>query len=130
MLSWPQDFPTNFQFLLRWFHFLAGITWIGMLYFFNLVNVPFQKELDAAVKGKVNLNLQPKALWWFRWGAVWTWVTGFTYWILILETRAGRDTSRSCSSSWAGAWPSRSSRASTGWRSRAGRSRTAACSRP
>jgi uncharacterized membrane protein len=86
MLSWPQDFPTNFQFLLRWFHFLAGITWIGMLYFFNLVNVPFQKELDAAVKGKVNLNLQPKGLWWFRWGAVWTWVTGFTYWILILET--------------------------------------------
>ena len=86
MLSWPQDFPTNFQFLLRWFHFLAGITWIGMLYFFNLVNVPFQKELDAAVKGKVNLNLQPKGLWWFRWGAVWTWVTGFTSWILILET--------------------------------------------
>ena len=88
MLSWPQDFPTNFQFLLRWFHFLAGITWIGMLYFFNLVNVPFQKELDAAVKGKVNLNLQPKALWWFRWGAVWTWLTGLTYWSLILGTEA------------------------------------------
>ncbi|MGE5276987.1 MAG: urate hydroxylase PuuD [Acidobacteriota bacterium] len=86
MLSWPQDFPTNFQFLLRWFHFLAGITWVGMLYFFNLVNVKVQKELDAAVKGKVNLNLQPKALWWFRWGAVWTWVTGFTYWILIIGT--------------------------------------------
>jgi len=84
MLSWPQDFPTNFQFLLRWFHFLAGITWIGMLYFFNLVNVKFQKDLDAAVKGRVNLNLLPKGLWWFRWGAVWTWVTGFLYWILII----------------------------------------------
>ena len=54
MISWPQDFATNFQFLLRWIHFLAGITWIGMLYFFNLVNVQFQKELDAATKGKVN----------------------------------------------------------------------------
>ena len=53
MFSWPQDFATNFQFLLRWIHFLAGITWIGMLYFFNLVNVQFQKELDAATKGKV-----------------------------------------------------------------------------
>jgi uncharacterized membrane protein len=84
MLSWPQDFTTNFQFLLRWFHFLAGITWIGMLYFFNLVNVKFQKELDAAVKGKVNLNLMPKALWWFRWGAVWTWLTGFVYYFLIV----------------------------------------------
>lgn len=86
MLSWPQDFTTNFQFLLRWFHFLAGISWIGMLYFFNLVNVKFQKELDAAVKGKVNLNLMPKALWLFRWGAVWTWLTGFTYYVLIVGT--------------------------------------------
>jgi uncharacterized membrane protein len=90
MLSWPQDFPTNLQFLLRWFHFLAGITWIGMLYFFNLVNVKFQKELDAAIKGKVVVNLMPKVLWWFRWGAVWTWVTGLAYWILILETEAPR----------------------------------------
>jgi hypothetical protein len=53
MINWPQDFATNFQFLLRWLHFLAGITWIGMLYFFNLVNVQFQKEIDAATKGKV-----------------------------------------------------------------------------
>jgi uncharacterized membrane protein len=86
MLSWPQDFPTNFQFLLRWFHFLAGITWIGMLYFFNLVNVKFQKELDAATKGKVVPVLMPRALWWFRWGAVWTWLTGFVYYILIVGT--------------------------------------------
>jgi len=86
MLSWPQDFPTNCQFLLRWLHVLAGITWIGMLYFFNLVNVKFQKELDAATKGKVVPNLMPKALWWFRWGAVWTWISGFVYYALILRT--------------------------------------------
>ncbi len=73
---WPQDPLTNVLFLLRWLHFLAGITWIGMLYFFNLVNVKFMKELDAASKGKVVPNLMPKALWWFRWGAFWTVVAG------------------------------------------------------
>lgn len=73
---WPQDPMTNVLFLLRWLHFLAGITWIGMLYFFNLVNVKFMKELDAATKGKVVPNLMPKALWWFRWGAFWTVVAG------------------------------------------------------
>src|SRR5262252_8100458 len=78
-MSWPEDFPTNFQFLLRWLHLVGGITWIGMLYFFNLVNVPFQKELDAAVKPKVNPPLLTRTLWWFRWGAVLTWVTGFIY---------------------------------------------------
>ncbi len=88
MLTWPQDFATNFQFLLRWFHFLSGITWIGMLYFFNLVNVKFMKELDAAVKGKVIPNLMPKALWWFRWGAVGTWVSGFTYYFLLVDSEA------------------------------------------
>jgi uncharacterized membrane protein len=79
MFTWPQDFATNFQFLLRWLHFLAGITWIGMLYFFNLVNVQFQKEIDAATKLKVNPPLLSRSLWWFRWGAVVTWLTGFLY---------------------------------------------------
>jgi len=62
----PTDFNTNFLMIARWIHFLAGITWIGLLYFFNLVNVPFQKELDAATKGKVVPLLMPRALYWFR----------------------------------------------------------------
>ncbi len=86
MINWPQDFATNFQFLLRWVHFLAGITWIGMLYFFNLVNVQFQKELDAATKGKVVPSLMPKALFWFRWGAVFTWFSGFIYYSLLVNS--------------------------------------------
>jgi len=89
MINWPQDFATNFQFLLRWLHFLAGIVWIGMLYFFNLVNVQFQKEIDAATKGKINPILLPKTLFWFRWGAVFTWFSGFIYYFLI----AGSETS-------------------------------------
>jgi len=78
-MSWPQDFNTNFQFLLRWLHLLGGITWIGMLYFFNVVNVPLQKEIEPAIKPKINPPLLTRTLWWFRWGAVLTWVTGFLY---------------------------------------------------
>jgi uncharacterized membrane protein len=78
------------QFLLRWFHILSGITWIGMLYFFNLVNVNFMKALDAPTKGKVIPELMPRALFWFRWGAVSTWLTGFIYfvWIVMSEQAA------------------------------------------
>ena len=57
-----------------------------MLYFFNLVNVKFQKELDAATKLKVNPPLLSRTLFWFRWGAVVTWVTGFLYYFLIANT--------------------------------------------
>lgn len=85
-MTWPQDWQTNVLFLLRWGHFLAGITWIGMLYFFNLVNVNFMKELDASTKGKVVPNLMPKALWWFRWGAVFTVLTGLIYYAMLLNT--------------------------------------------
>jgi uncharacterized membrane protein len=85
-MTWPQDWQTNVLFLLRWGHLLAGITWIGLLYFFNLVNVNFMKELDAASKGKVVPNLMPKALWWFRWGAVYTVLFGFLYYMILLGT--------------------------------------------
>src|SRR5262245_63314139 len=62
--------------IFRWFHFVAGITWIGLLYFFNVVNVPFQKGLDAETKKKVNPDLLGRALWYFRWGAVVTVLAG------------------------------------------------------
>ncbi len=88
MFSWPQDFMTNFQFLLRWIHFLAGITWIGLLYFFNLINGQFLKELDAATRGKVVPNLMPKTLFWFRWGAIFTWFSGFIYYFLLVDAEA------------------------------------------
>ncbi len=81
----PMDFNTNIQMLLRWVHFLAGITWIGLLYFFNLVNVPVMKALDGPTKGKVIPVLMPKALWWFRWGAVVTVLAGIIYYLIILS---------------------------------------------
>lgn len=62
--------------LIRWIHVLVGILWIGMLYFFNFVNPPFTAALDGDTKKKVAQELMPRALFWFRWGAAWTWATG------------------------------------------------------
>jgi len=63
----------------RWLHFIFGITWIGLLYFFNFVNVATMKKLDAQVKSKLIPELMPRALWWFRWGAAGTVATGLAY---------------------------------------------------
>src|SRR5213080_5201282 len=69
---------------LRWLHFVAGITWIGLLYFFNLVNVPLQKKLDADTKKKVNPDLLLPALWYFRWGALLTVIAGLGYYAMYI----------------------------------------------
>src|SRR3989442_15908251 len=70
--------------LIRWFHLVAGITWIGLLYFFNLVNVPLQKKLDPETKKKVNPVLLLPALWFFRWGAGVTVLAGLTYYAMFI----------------------------------------------
>lgn len=62
--------------LSRWIHVVAGITWIGHLYFFNWVNGPFAATMDAETKKKVVPELMPRALFWFRMGAALTWLTG------------------------------------------------------
>jgi uncharacterized membrane protein len=68
------------QLILRWFHFIAGILWVGLLYFFNLVNVPFMKQVDPAMKPKILQNLTLPALNWFRWSALVTVILGLWYW--------------------------------------------------
>ena len=68
------------QLILRWFHFIAGILWVGLLYFFNLVNVPFMKQVDAAAKPKIFQNLTLPALNWFRWSSLVTVLVGLWYW--------------------------------------------------
>ena len=70
------DLFSNVHLLVRWLHVIAGITWIGHLYFFNFVNVPLQGALDDAGKKAVNPKLMPRALWWFRWGAMVTFLAG------------------------------------------------------
>src|SRR5256712_10478414 len=65
------------EMIFRWIHVVAGIAWIGHLYFFNFVNSQVVKTYDADSKRKVVPELMPRALYWFRWGAAYTWVTGF-----------------------------------------------------
>ena len=67
----------TFEFLLRWLNFMVGITWIGMLYYFNFVQTPFFKNADPAVRSGMIRGLVPNALWWFRWGAMFTFITGW-----------------------------------------------------
>jgi uncharacterized membrane protein len=81
-------------FLLRWFHFLAGITWIGMLYYFNFVQTPFFATKFVADNppvrsGIVRGGLLASALWWFRWGAMITFITGWLYILHVAFARYG-----------------------------------------
>lgn len=69
----------GFMFFVRWMHVFFGIIWIGHLYYFNFVHGGFMAEVDAPTKSNAIQKLLPRALWWFRWGAVWTFVTGITY---------------------------------------------------
>ena len=64
------------DFLLRWAHVLVGIAWIGILYYFNFVQVPAFAELDAGARSQSIDKLASRALWWFRWAAVATVVFG------------------------------------------------------
>jgi uncharacterized membrane protein len=64
------------QLVFRWLHVIAGIMWIGHLWFFNFVNAQVAKTYDADSKKKVIPELMPRALYWFRWGAAYTWITG------------------------------------------------------
>jgi uncharacterized membrane protein len=63
--------------VFRWIHVVAGVMWIGHLWFFNFVNAQVAKTYDADAKKKVIPELMPRALYWFRWGAAFTWITGF-----------------------------------------------------
>jgi uncharacterized membrane protein len=69
--------------LFRWIHVIAGVLWIGLLYFFNWVNSAFAPTMDAETKKKVVPQLMPRALYWFRWGAAFTWVTGVLLLLMV-----------------------------------------------
>jgi uncharacterized membrane protein len=76
-------------FFLRWIHFLAGVTWIGILYYFNFVQTPFFAETEAAVRVGAIQKLVPRALWWFRWGAMFTFLAGILIYIIRLSEMGG-----------------------------------------
>ena len=64
------------SYLFRWIHFFAGVTWIGILYYFNFVQGAYFKEATPEALGDAKAKLAPRALWWFRWGAMFTFLTG------------------------------------------------------
>ena len=78
---------SGFLFLLRWIHFLAGITWIGLLYYLNFAQTPFFAETEAPVRSGVQQKLLPRVMWWFRWGAMITFLSG---WLYLLHYWIGR----------------------------------------
>ena len=64
------------EFFFRWFHVIFGVVWIGMLYYFNFVQTEYFKEAEAEGLKDAKAKLAPRALWWFRWGAMFTFLTG------------------------------------------------------
>lgn len=75
----------GYEMLLRWVHLLAGVAWIGLLYYFNFVQGEYFKEADGGAKSDAIQKLVPRALWWFRWGAMITVLSGLG----ILGLRGG-----------------------------------------
>ena len=73
--------------LFRYAHIVFGVTWIGLLYYFNFVQTEYIKEADDAGKADVMAKLAPRALWWFRWAAMFTFLTGgvLLWWISSLD---------------------------------------------
>src|SRR6476646_12028155 len=70
------DAPTYMQWLFRYLHVLFGVMWIGLLYYFNFVQIPTMPSVPAELKPGVSKYIAPKALFYFRWGAVFTVLTG------------------------------------------------------
>jgi len=76
------------ELLLRWLHYFAGVTWIGVLYYFNFIQTPFfGSELGGQAKSAMTRGLVPNALWWFRWGAMFTFLSGWT--IVLMKLGQG-----------------------------------------
>jgi uncharacterized membrane protein len=78
---------------LRYLHVWAGILWIGLLYYFNFVQIPTMPKVPAELKPGVSKYIAPAALFWFRWAALATVILG----LLIIELRQGGDAARALS---------------------------------
>lgn len=76
-LNWGGTFDHAFgTFIMRWLHVLSGVMWIGLLWYFNFVQIPNMGNIPDEQKPAISKVIAPEALWWFRWGAMATIVTG------------------------------------------------------
>ena len=101
--SFPQG-SANELIMLRWLHFIFGIIWIGLLYFFNLVGFPTMKQLEAPVRAKLYPVLMTRAMSWFRWSALITVLVGLRYYFTILSADAHNSGNPSLALRWFGWW--------------------------
>jgi uncharacterized membrane protein len=76
--------PEFWRFLVRWLHVMSGVMWIGLLWYFNFVQIPTMPQIPDELKPAIGKHIAPKALFWFRWGAMGTIVFG-----LILALQEG-----------------------------------------
>ena len=84
-MAGPQGFAGEFwTAVFRWMHVLFGILWIGLLYYFNFVQIRKMPEIPAELKPAISKYIAPEALFWFRWAAVFTLIMG-----LILAAQRG-----------------------------------------
>jgi len=102
--SFPQGAVANEQILLRWMHFFFGIIWIGLLYFFNLVGTPTMKGLEPAVRARVFPALMSQAMWWFRWSALVTVISGLRYFWMLLAADARNAGNPALAWQWMSLW--------------------------
>ena len=102
--SFPQDAVANEEIVLRWIHIVAGIIWIGLLYFFNLVGTPAMKSLEDATRRKAYPVLMSRAMLWFRWSALVTVLVGLRYYTILLQIDAQNAGQPGLLGRWLGEW--------------------------
>ena len=102
--AFPEDASSNEMMVLRWMHFVFGIIWIGLLYFFNLVWTPALKKVESGVRAKIYPELMTRAMGWFRWSAVVTVFVGLRYFSVVLMGDAQAAGNRALVGRWFGWW--------------------------
>ena len=102
------NFPTGSadveQIVLRVTHFVAGITWIGLLYYFNLVATPVMSKCEPHLRSRVYAELMPRSMALFRYAAVLTWLAGFRYFMILVKTDAINSGNPALMGKWLGIW--------------------------
>lgn len=92
------------QISLRWMHIVAGIIWLGFLFFFVLAVLPALKTFDPATRAKVFPEIASRGLWWLRWSAVVGWLAGFRYFMILAKTDAINAGRPNAWGAWIGIW--------------------------
>jgi uncharacterized membrane protein len=103
-VSFPQGGSITEQIVLRWLHFFAAITWLGFLYFFNIVLTPGMKALEPPVRSRAFAAFMPQAMGWFRWSAFWAWLAGFRYFMILAKEDAVNAGDPSLMGKWLAIW--------------------------